>query len=129
MVWLNRRIQPALRLRWRLVWGACLLAAVAGLACQQSPDRKTSVFREAETHFRSGEYDDALDDYRAFLESYPRHRLAETARLRIRSLNREVQSIMGRDDMQAPRYLAGDDGEQSADSPDRGVRRDAGDGA
>lgn len=131
MVWLTRWLHHSRPPRG-LVWVLCAVFAAASLACERSPEQRTSQFREAETHFERGEYEQALDDYQAFVEQYPRHRLADTARLRIKSVNREVQSVMGRDDMQTPRHVAeesDEDSDQSPEETDPDPAADAGDGA
>jgi outer membrane protein assembly factor BamD (BamD/ComL family) len=94
---------------WNLVCtglvGAVLVGAVLS-GCEPSERPRTSLFQQAEQHFKRGEYDDALDDYQAFLERFPRSPLAETARLRVRSINREVQSLMETQNMPEPHYIA-----------------------
>jgi hypothetical protein len=127
MVWLTRWFRSTRPPRG-LVWALCAFVAAATLACERSPEQRTSLFREAETHFERGEYERALDDYQAFIEQHPRHRLADTARLRIESVNREVQSVMGRDDMQTPRHVV-EESDSPADEPGSVPSADARDGA
>ncbi len=113
---------------WNLVLTGLVGAVLAGAVlsgCEHSERPRTSLFQQAEQHFERGEYDDALDDYQAFLERFPRSPLAETARLRVRSINREVQSLMETQNMPEPRYVAddptnhpGDDSVNSQPSPD-----------
>lgn len=103
---------------WNLLCTGLVGAVLAGAmlsGCEHSKRPRTSLFGEAEQHFERGEYDDALDDYQAFLERFPRSPLAETARLRVRSINREVQSLMETQDMPEPRYIADDPTNHPAD--------------
>lgn len=104
---------------WNLVCtglvGAVLVGAVLS-GCEHSERPRTSLFQQAEQHFERGEYDDALDDYQAFLQRFPRSPLAETARLRVRSINREVQSLMETQNMPEPRYIADDPTNHPADN-------------
>lgn len=86
-----------------MLGGATLLLLVM-VGCQQPDRKRSSLFEQAETHYRRGEYGAALDDYQAFLERHRQSPLAKTARLRIRSVNREVESVMGRKDMPRPDY-------------------------
>jgi hypothetical protein len=80
---------------------------LAGAACEDPRQTQTQAFEKAEAHYRTGEYDAALDGYQAFLEAYPTSPLAETAELRIRSIHREVRSVLMRKDMPRPRYIGG----------------------
>ena len=98
-----------------LLVGALLLGGVP-TGCQRSEVQRTSLFETAERHFERGEYDAALDDYQAFLERYPRSPLSDTARLRVRSINREIQSMMNRKSGPEARYV-GTRGEDEADEP------------
>ncbi len=108
------------------VWfaGALLVGALAS-GCEHSERPRTSLFDEGEQHYERGEYDAALDDYQAFLQRFPRSPLAETARLRVRSINREVQSVMGASETPDPRYL-GPRGGPGDDAPPEVDRADAG---
>jgi len=125
--------------RWKLVCTGLVGAVLAGTVlsgCEHSERPRTSLFQQAEQHFERGEYDDALDDYQAFLERFPRSPLAETARLRVRSINREVQSLMETQNMPEPQYVAdhptnhpADDSVNSEPSPDAtstSTKREAG---
>lgn len=99
-------------------WVAGLLCAAilfAASGCEDSQHTQTRAFEAAEEHYRDGEYDAALDGYQAFLEAYPTSPLAETAELRIRSIHREVRSVLMRKDMPRPRYVGT---EQHEDRPD-----------
>ena len=98
-----------------LLVGALLLGGLPS-GCQRSEVQRTSLFETAERHFERGEYDAALDDYQAFVDRYPRSPLAETARLRIRSINREVQSMMNRKSGPEARYV-GTEGDDDPEAP------------
>lgn len=80
-----------------------MLGGVA--ACEAPQQTQTEAFEYAEAHYRAGEYDAALDGYQAFLDTYPKSPLAETAELRIRCIHREVRSVLMRKDMPRPRYV------------------------
>lgn len=113
----------------------CAALVTASAGCKDSEQRRTTLFEEAERHYRDGEYDAALDDYQVFLERYPRNRLADTARLRIRSINREIQSMMSRDDMPTPNYRGDEQNTDESNGPDQtnssdgSSTSDAGDGS
>lgn len=92
-----------------LVAGALLWLASG---CDESRPQRTDLFERAEQNYRRGEYDTALDQYQAFINQYPRSALADTARLRMRSLTREVEAMLDRKDMPQPLYV-GDRGDRS----------------
>ena len=82
-----------------------LVCAALLTGCEGPEVTHTEAFERAESHYRAGEYDAALDGYQAFLEAYPESPLTETAKLRIRSINREVRSVMVRKNMPKPDYV------------------------
>ncbi len=93
----------SLRLAWLLpplLALACLLAA-----CEQGAQEETIVFQEAEALYRAGDYDSATERYESFLEAYPRSPFARTARLRLRTIDREVESVMGTRGTNRPIFL------------------------
>ena len=96
--------------------------SVVSTGCEHSKKRRNSLFKEAERHFERGEYEAALDDYQAFLHRYPRSPLAETVKMRKKTVNHEVQSILSRDDMPEPRYV----GEQNVEAEPLGVEKTSG---
>lgn len=81
-----------------------LLIGASTWACQPSAMTETESFEHAEVAYREGHYRAAIDGYEAFLERYPRSPLAKIARLRIRCINREVRSMLGRTGMPRPLY-------------------------
>lgn len=91
--------------------GCCLLCVGLASGCEDPEKTETEAFEKAEAYYRDGEYEAALDGYQAFLEAYPNSPLAETAELRIRSINREVGAVMMQDKMPRPEYKIGDDDE------------------
>ncbi len=91
----------------------CAWVLGANTACEDPQQTQTQAFEYAEAHYRSGEYDAALDGYQAFLEAYPKSPLAETAELRIRCIHREVRSVLMRKDMPRPRYVGASDNESA----------------
>jgi hypothetical protein len=93
--------------------GVALVAMAAG--CEDSQQTQTEAFEKAEAHYRTGEYDAALEGYQAFLDSYPTSPLAKTAELRIRSIHREVRSVLMRKDLPRPQYVGSGDKPEVAD--------------
>ena len=91
-----------------------LLTALMG--CEDPQRTQTQAFEYAESHYRSGEYDAALDGYQAFLEAYPKSPLAETAELRIRCIHREVRSVLMRKDMPRPHYVGASNNKSAGDN-------------
>lgn len=77
----------------------CLLAA-----CQPGEVTETESFEKAEVAYRDGRYKSAIDDYERFLVRYPHSPLAEVAELRIRTISREIQSMLGRTATPPPLY-------------------------
>lgn len=68
---------------------------------------ETDQFEAAEKHYRAGDYEEALTGYQTFLRHYPRSPLSDVAEQRIRTINREVSSMLGRSDMPRPVYKKG----------------------
>lgn len=99
-----------------LLVGAVVLGALPS-ACQRSETRRTSLFETAEAHFERGEYEAALHDYQAFIDRYPRSPLAETARLRKRSINREIKAMLSGEDLPAARYLGAEGTDDESTDP------------
>lgn len=83
---------------------ALLLAGVFA-ACQPATKPHREVFEEAETAYRAGHYDRALERYEVFLKSSPDHQLAPLAQQRILSIERELEVVMGRREGPRPIYL------------------------
>ncbi len=73
-------------------------------ACRPSEVTETESFEKAEVAYREGRYKSAIDDYEKFLVRYPHSPLAEVAELRIRTISREIQSMLGRTDTPPPLY-------------------------
>ncbi len=76
-----------------LVFGCFVFFALS--ACAPGAQEETTVFQEAEALYSAGEYDGATERYEAFLERYPRSPFAKTARLRLLTIDREIESVMG----------------------------------
>ncbi len=85
-----------------------------GLACEGTQKTETSMFESAEVDYRLGNYDNALSGYQAFLRRYPSSPLAPTAQMRVRSIHREVSSMMERPGTPRPVYhgFRGEDREE-----------------
>lgn len=96
----------------------CLLAlALALAACQPQQREETVLFQEAEALYRAGDYDGAARRYQAFLVAYPRSPFSRTAKLRLRTIDREVESVMGVRGGNRPIYIRPED---QAARPDAG---------
>lgn len=101
-----------------------LLSAVLLLfsGCPEGPKEETRIFQEAEACYSDGDYDNAVQRYEAFLSAYPRSPLARTAELRLRTIEREIDSVMGSRGGNRPVYKRPDvpstlDKTQKADPP------------
>lgn len=82
------------------------LMVLGGLtACQSTFEAETVSFERAETAYRHGDYDAALQGYHTFLKRHPKSPLASMAKLRIRCIQREVKALLDRHDMPRPIYL------------------------
>ena len=111
-----------------LVLMLVLIAVGPGLTGCEGPDHtQTASFEAAEVHYRQGHYERALDGYQSFLKRYPDSPLAEVAELRIRTIKREVSSMLGRAELPRPIYRSGDPG--PADSKGAAAGADAGPGS
>ena len=96
-------------------WAAILtliFATLGASGCEDGIEAETSAFEAAEIDYRQGNYADAMEGYQAFLERYPQSPLAPSAEMRLRSIHREVSSVMERTGSPRPSYH-GLDGEQS----------------
>ena len=97
------------------------MLALAAFACDGSRAAETTHFEAAEVEYREGNYDDALSGYQAFLERYPQSPLAPTVEMRLRSINREVSSVMERTGSPRPSYHGSDTEQSPPESPDAPV--------
>lgn len=82
-----------------------LAMVIVSGACEAPGKTETALFEDAEVHYRRGDYQSALDRYESFLKSYPESPLANVANARIRIIHREVESMMGRTNTPAPRWV------------------------
>lgn len=73
--------------------------------CDERQRDHTRVFEEAEALYRAGDYDGATRRYETFLEAYPRSPFAKTARMRIASAEREMESVVGTGGANRPVFL------------------------
>lgn len=94
-----------------------LAAALTVTACQPEPQEETILFQEAETLYKGGDFDGASKRYQAFLRAYPRSPLAETARMRLRTIDREVESVMGVKGGNRPIYIRPEPPREAEDLP------------
>ena len=74
------------------------------MGCEDPRDAETTAFEAAEIEYRQGNYGEALDGYQAFLNRYPQSPLAPTVEMRIRSIHREVSSVMNDSHAIRPSY-------------------------
>ena len=72
-----------------------LVITACAMACHPQQKEETVLFQEAETLYQDGDYEGAAGRYQAFLEAYPRSPFAATARRRLKTIDREVDSVMG----------------------------------
>ncbi len=107
---------------------ALLAAILIVWGCDGPSMAETDQFEAAEVHYRAGNYERALDGYQDFLRHYPKSPLADVAEQRIRTINREVSSMLGRSDMPRPVYHKGGDaggiGSVEAAEPEPGAEPD-----
>lgn len=75
-------------------------------ACTVSTTEETELFELAESRFRVGDHEGSLTLYNQFLLAHPTSPLADTARARIATINREWDAIMGRRGAPAPIYVS-----------------------
>ena len=92
-----------------------LMLVIVG--CDGDRAAETTLFETAEVDYRQGNYEDAMSGYQVFLQRYPQSPLATTAEMRLRSIHREVSSVMEHSDAPRPSYH-GSNSEQSAASGD-----------
>lgn len=74
------------------------------MACEDMVQTETAMFESAELHYRLGNYDEAITGYQAFLRQYPTSPLTKTVDMRMRTIHREVASILDRPGMPRPVY-------------------------
>jgi hypothetical protein len=118
-------LRPELQtLRLAAAIGSLVVGMLMGMGCRERPPRPSEVFAQAEEHYQRGEYDAALDDYQVFLERHPRSPLTETARMRIRAINREIRAVMDREHVPSPTYVGAEGETHRADRTvgDAGIR-------
>ena len=82
-----------------------LTLAFHAVACLPSEDAETQAFEHAEAYYRAGNYDRALQGYTRFLKSHPNSPMTKMANMRMRTIHREVRSMLARQDMPRPVYL------------------------
>lgn len=97
-----------------IVW-ALSISSLFILSCLGNPDTEvvTTDFDRAESFFRQGIYERALDDYERFIERHPESPLADTARLRIRTIKREVSSMLENPKLKGAKYHGRERAEES----------------
>jgi hypothetical protein len=79
--------------RWLLT--ICIATCVL-VACENDEQQETPLFGEAETAFRRGDYELAAEGYEDFVALYPQSPLVPLAEQRLRLIDRELNSVMGR---------------------------------
>lgn len=91
----------------------CLLFASA---CQPDQVTETQSFEHAELAYRQGRYQRAMSGYQTFLKRYPSSPLAQIATLRLRTIEREQQGMLGRTDTPPPLYRGEDEDAMKIDA-------------
>lgn len=71
-------------------------------ACETEYEEDTAVFERAEDLYAVGDYDSASALYRSFLVDHADSPLRQMAELRLRLIERELDSVMGRRGAPAP---------------------------
>lgn len=75
------------------------------ISCQSSkPKHNFEDFNKAETFYRQGIYESALDYYELFISANPESPLTEIAKLRIRTIRREVASMLENPKLRTAKY-------------------------
>ena len=82
-------------------------------ACDEPPVPKTQLFERAEQYYRDGIYERALDDYSAFVVEHPDSPLSDVARMRIRTIKREVSSMLENERFKNVKYHGADRAENA----------------
>ncbi|MBN1946678.1 MAG: hypothetical protein JW797_13470 [Bradymonadales bacterium] len=92
--------------------GRTLVTALSVLAwmgivvhCEQVQHPEGDRFQRAEDCLHRGDYDEAIENYQAFLEQHPGSNLAPIARQRLIDIDRELEAVMGRRACPAPIYI------------------------
>lgn len=79
------------------------------LACQPPFEPSRQVFDRAEDAYRSGQYDIAHQKYAQFLKQNPDPQLARLAERRILSIEREIESVLGKKSGPRPVFVNRED--------------------
>lgn len=79
------------------------------LACQPMLEPSRQVFDQAEDAYRSGQYDKAHQKYAQFLKQNPDPQLARLAERRILSIEREIESVLGKKSGPRPVFVNRED--------------------
>lgn len=78
------------------------MLAVTTIACDPRFEEETRLFERAEEHYKHGDYDGAQELYSRFLEQHPQSPFASVAQQRLRTMDREMDAVMGRRGAPAP---------------------------
>lgn len=104
---------------------ALLFALALLVGCDRDYREETDLIEEAETYYTAGDYGEAQQLYREFLEVHPRSPYAEIAAQRLRIIERELDGLMGQAGMPTPRhveqrvrFVPDDDARRRENSPD-----------
>lgn len=87
------------------------------VGCDTNYQVETALIEEAETLYVRGEFDQAGELYREFIELYPRSPWAGIASQRVRLIDRELNAIMGQPGMPTPRHVAAGSGDRLVGEP------------
>ena len=83
------------------VFGSLLLVP----GCEEEPPEHTVLFEQAEELLRLGDYEAASRLYEEFLNLYPQSPLAPMAHRRLANIDRQLESVMGRQSAPAPIFI------------------------
>ncbi len=96
---------------WPLAW--ITVIGILGMSCQADHVSPRETFDRAEAAYRVGNYDVAHQHYTQFLKKNPDPQLAILAQRRLRSIEREIDNVMGQKTGPRPVYVAGEDPSQA----------------
>jgi hypothetical protein len=84
-------------------WIPCAIFMVWWVsACDEAREEETRLFERAEAHYRHGDYDGAQSLYERFVRQHPQSPFVDVAAQRLRTIDRELDAIMGRRGAPAP---------------------------
>ena len=99
---------------------ALLLCLALGItACEPDSSTETDNFQKAEALYRTGQYDKATKLYSDFVLQYPRSPFTRTAKLRLKTIDREIAAVMGAQGGNRPIYTRPNEAAAGSGDPAR----------